>query len=63
MCLLFYLCVSAEKRRNNEWVGVKVRKKSSRRLEVAAHLGIGSGAGSRDRGRGEVCGFAEWEDV
>ncbi len=30
------------------WVGVKVRKKSSRRLEVAAHLGIGSGAESRD---------------
>lgn len=28
--------------------GVEVRKKSSRRLEIAAHLGIGSGAERRD---------------
>lgn len=34
-------------------------EKSSKRPEVAAHLGIGSGAESRDRGRGEVCGLAE----
>lgn len=55
--------VSTEKRSNNEWVEVKVKKKSSRRWEVAAHLGIGSGAESRDRGQGEVRGLAEWEDV
>lgn len=28
--------------------GAEVRKKSSRRLEIAAHLGIGSGAERRD---------------
>lgn len=47
------VCLQKKKRRNNEWVGVKVKKKSSRRLEVAAHLGIGSGAESRVRGQGE----------
>ncbi len=38
---------------------MKVKKKSSRILEVAAHLGIGSDAESRDRGQGEVCGIDE----
>lgn len=47
LCVLFYRCVSAEKC-NNVWVGAEVRKKSSVRLELAAHLGIGSGAESRD---------------
>lgn len=56
MFTISYMCL---KRRNNEWVGVKVKKNSSRRLGVAAHLGIGSGAESRDRGQGAVCGIAE----
>lgn len=48
-----------QKRSSNEWEGAEVRKKSSRRLEIAAHLGIGSGAERRDCGQGEVCGIAE----
>lgn len=58
MFIILYVHFSA-KRCHNEWVGVKVKKKSSKRLEVAAHLGIGSGAESRDRGQREVCGLAE----
>lgn len=54
---------TGKKRHNNEWAGVKVKKKSGRRWEVAAHPGIGSGAESRDKGQGEVCGLGVWEDV
>ena len=53
----FYVCFFSVERHHSEWVGVKVKKR--KRPEVAAHLGIGSGAESRDRGQGKVCGLAE----
>lgn len=46
-------------RKENEQVRVKVKKQSSKKLEEAAHLGMGSGAKSRDSGQGEIRGIVE----
>lgn len=54
--LLCCMCVSSEKAQ--QWVSWGGGEEK-RRLEVGAQPGIGSGAGGRDWGQGEMCGIAE----
>lgn len=64
ICVYDYICVFPHKK-VQRWVGwgEGEEKMSSKRLAIAAHLGIGSGTESRDWGQGEVCKIAKWEEV
>lgn len=64
ICVYDYICVFPQKK-VQRWVGWGggEEKTSSKRLAIAAHLGIGSGTESRDWGQGEVCEITKWEDV